>query len=320
MGEFDFIRDYLLAGQVADADVLLGIGDDAAIVRPQAGFDLCFSSDMMLVGRHFFADAAPADVAHKLLAVNFSDMAAMGAVPRWVLLSAALPVLDAAWLRPFADSLFVFLRRHQTVLIGGDTTRGDMVFNISIIGQVPSGKALRRDAAQVGDDIWLSGQVGSAAAALRHILGQCTLPPDVFAECETALLRPEPRLALGQALLPFAHAAQDVSDGLLQDLQHILTASGVGAVVEMEAVPVLAALRAALPETAWQDAALCGGDDYELVFTAAPADREKVMQAAQVSGTRVTRIGQITASGGLTVRHNGSVMPVVMGGFDHFRC
>lgn len=319
MGEFDFIRDYLQQNHRTDADLVLGIGDDAAIVRTDAAYNWCISSDMLLAGKHFFADAAPDDIAHKILAVNFSDMAAMGARPRWVLLSAALPDLNAQWLQPFTDTLFAFLRQHHTVLIGGDTTRGNLIFNVSIIGQLPHGQALRRDAAQVGDDIWLSGQVGSAAAALRHILGQYTLPPACFALCRHALLRPEPRLALGQALLPFAHAAQDVSDGLLQDLRHILCASNVGAVVNMDAIPIAESLRISLPEKDYFDAALCGGDDYELLFTAAPCDRERVWQAAQDSQTPVTHIGQITASGSLTGIKNGQKWDLPNGGFDHFR-
>ena len=170
MNEFDFIRHYL-SRQQTDTEVVLGIGDDAAIVRPRSGYDLCFSSDMLLAGRHFFTDVAAGDLAHKVLAVNVSDMAAMGATPRWVLLSAALPYLDEAWLKDFCDTLFYQTRAYDITLIGGDTTRGDWVFNVTIIGELPQGAALCRSGAQPGDDIWVSGYLGAAAAGLGACAG-----------------------------------------------------------------------------------------------------------------------------------------------------
>ena len=175
LNEFDFIRRYLQA-QPQTGAVLLGIGDDAALVRPEPGEDWCFSTDMMLAGRHFFADDDPADVAHKLLAVNLSDMAAMGARPRWVLLSAALPALDEAWLVPFCQTLFAQAAAYGVTLIGGDTTRGDLVLNITIAGILPQGRALRRSGAQAGDDIWVSGVLGTAAAGLQHLTGRIRPP------------------------------------------------------------------------------------------------------------------------------------------------
>ena len=176
LGEFDFIRRHLTTAQPADPELLLGIGDDAAIVRPRPGHDLCFSSDMLLAGRHFFPDVAPADLAHKILAVNISDMAAMGARPRWVMLSAALPELNPGWLEAFSGSLFAMLRRYGITLIGGDTTKGNLVFNVAITGELPAGLGLRRSGAQNGDDIWVSGQIGLAAAALHHIWQNIRLP------------------------------------------------------------------------------------------------------------------------------------------------
>ena len=317
--EFDFIRGYLQAVPQNDADVLLGIGDDAALVRPRSGFDLCFSSDMLLAGRHFFADAAAADVAHKVLATNISDMAAMGAAPRWVLLSAALPKLDENWLQAFSGSLFALLKQYGITLIGGDTTRGDYVFNVSIIGEVPQGKGLRRSGARPGDDIWVSGRLGSAAAALNHLCGEIRLPDALFAECEAALLRPQPRVALGQALLDIAHAAQDISDGLAQDLGHILAASGVGAVLAADQVPSAAGLRDCLPADRYRHCVLAGGDDYELLFTAAPEQRQAVMQAAERSATPVTRIGRINDNGYLNiVDAGGQTLTLNRHGFDHF--
>ncbi|UOO82443.1 thiamine-phosphate kinase [Uruburuella testudinis] len=318
MTEFDFIRRYLMRQQ-SDKDVLLGIGDDAAIVRPRTGFDLCFSSDMLLAGRHFFADVAPADLAHKVLAVNISDMAAMGAQPRWALLSAALPKLDEAWLQAFCDGLFGLAGQFGITLIGGDTTKGDYVFNITIAGELPQGQALRRDAAEAGDDIWVSGRIGLAAAALNHHWQTLVLPEAVHTLCEPARLRPMPRVALGQALLTVAHAAQDISDGLAQDIGHILKASGVGAEIFADRLPTLPILRTLLPQARLYDYLLAGGDDYELVFTAPEQQRDAVLAAGRAADTPVTRIGRVFAGEGLRILEaNGKEMQLTHLGFDHF--
>lgn len=323
MNEFDFIRHYLQRQQ-ADAELILGIGDDAAIIRPRAGFDLHVSSDMLLAGRHFFVDVAPADLAHKILAVNLSDMAAMGATPRWALLSVALPYLDAAWLTAFCDSLFTLARRFGVTLVGGDTTRGDWVFNVTIMGETPQNQGLRRSGAQPGDDIWVSGQLGLAAAALNVHRQTVVLPEAVRLMCDQKLLRPEPRVALGQRLLTLAHAAQDVSDGLAQDIGHILTASHVGACIDVDRLPTAPALRqwaAASPERQqdlrqWM---LAGGDDYELVFTAPVAARSQISHIAAITATELTRIGSITASAALELQDSdGNGIILAQQGFNHF--
>lgn len=318
MKEFDFIRSYLAAAP-KDEGVLLGIGDDAALIRPSAGFDLCVSSDMLLEGRHFFAGTSPQDVAHKVLAVNLSDMAAMGARPRWVSLSVALPRLREDWLLAFCETWFALCEQYGVSLIGGDTTRGDGVFSVNIIGEVPQGKALRRDAAQAGDDIWVSGVIGSAAFALQHHLGNLTLPETVLASCDEALLRPQPRVALGRNLLDIAHAAQDVSDGLLQDLGHIAAASGCAAEIWADKVPLLPELAALMSSATLLQTALTGGDDYELLFTAPYSARERVWEAARLSGVPVGRIGVIKAGSGVSVKDgNGAVVVFEKQGFDHF--
>ncbi|MRN38657.1 thiamine-phosphate kinase [Neisseria sp. N95_16] len=320
MTEFDFIRKYL-QNQQQDHQVVLGIGDDAAIIRPQAEYDLCFSADMLLKNRHFFENVAPEDLAWKVLAVNLSDMAAMGAQPRWALLSAGLPELNEDWLRRFCNSLFDLAQRFGVTLIGGDTTRGDLVFNVTIVGELPQGKSLRRDAAQVGDDIWVSGKIGLAASALNCLLKQCDLPSEVFQLCEAELLRPMPRVRLGQAILNFAHAAQDVSDGLAQDIDHILTASNVGAEIWADEIPTLPQLKKVLPRKEWLQYTLAGGDDYELVFTAPKNCREALLIAAQNSNTPITCIGKITDSGCLQVINSmADRMEIALTslGFDHF--
>lgn len=320
MTEFDFIREYLQRHQ-SDDQVLLGIGDDAAIVRPKSGHDLCFSADMLLKNRHFFEDVSPEDLAWKVLAVNISDMAAMGAKPKWALLSAGLPKLDEDWLRRFCNSLFDLAKRFGVTLIGGDTTRGDLVFNVTIVGELPQGQALRRDAAKVDDDIWVSGKIGLAASALNHILKRCALPPEVFQQCEAELLRPMPRVALGQAILNLAHAAQDVSDGLAQDVGHILTASKVGAEIWADEIPTLPKLKQSLSYEQWLQYTLAGGDDYELVFTAPQNCREALQAVAQKSDTSITRIGKITDSGRLKVVNSlsdATEITLTALGFDHF--
>lgn len=320
MTEFDFIRRYLQQQQ-KDNQLILGIGDDAAIIRPRVGFDLCFSADMLLKNRHFFEDVAPEDLAWKVLAVNISDMAAMGAQPRWALLSVGLPKLEEEWLRRFCNSLFDLAKRFGVTLIGGDTTRGDLVFNVTIVGELPQGQALRRDAAKVGDDIWVSGQVGLAAAALNHRLQNCHLPQAVFEQCDAELLRPLPRVALGQAILPLAHAAQDISDGLAQDIGHILKASGVGAEIWVDTLPTLSELKSNLSAEQWLHYTLAGGDDYELVFTAPPSQREALIMAAENAKTPITRIGLIRDTGRLKICHNISdsrEIELTSLGFDHF--
>lgn len=254
-----------------------------------------------------------------MLAVNISDMAAMGAVPKWVLLSAGLPDLDEKWLTRFCESFFSLAQRFGITLIGGDTTKGDLVFNITIVGELPQGQALRRDAAQEGDDIWVSGQIGMAAAALHHRLKNCSLPPKVFGLCEDKLLRPEPRVDLGLALLPLAHAAQDISDGLAQDLGHILTASSLGAEISTDVLPVPDELRTSLSEEQWTAFALSGGDDYELVFTASADRRSEILAAAAQCSVAVTRIGKTNNSGRLKIKDKkGGELLLTSRGFDHF--
>lgn len=319
MKEFDFIRHYLHTQ--ADGNIILGIGDDAAIIRPKMGWDLCASSDMLVADRHFFADVAPSDLAYKSLAVNLSDMAAMGATPRWVMLSVALPELNETWLNEFCASWFQTCQDFQVSLIGGDTTKGkDIILNVNIWGEVPQGLGLRRSAAQVGDDIWVSGQIGLAAAALKHHLQEICLPPALYAVCNQALLRPQPRVALGQGLLHIAHAAQDISDGLLQDLDHILCASQKGAVLQLEHIPTLPELKQHLNKQQWQECVLAGGDDYELLFTASPKQRTIIEQIAQQTQTPVNRIGSIVpqADGIRIMQKDHTEYRPNKKGFDHF--
>lgn len=333
MGEFDLIRRYfaqpaaqLWGGVAAPPSLVLGIGDDCALLAPEPGQQLAISSDMLVQDRHFFADVDPCTLGHKALAVNLSDLAAMGAAPLGFTLALALPHADEAWLAAFSRGLLALAQQHRCPLVGGDTTRGPLNLCITVFGQVPVGQALRRSGAQPGDDIYLSGTVGDARLALEALLGHITLPADVLQRTRQRLECPAPRLALGQALRGIATAAADVSDGLLGDLGHILTASGVGAELYpatlLQSAAVSDAVRQQPLELAWT-CALAGGDDYELVFTAPPTVRAAVQVATERAHTAATRIGRVAAGRGvLLLGADGHALPPdqmpILRGFDHF--
>ncbi len=301
---------------------VLGIGDDAALLAPTPGHQLAASVDMLVAGRHFFADVDPQSLGHKTLAVNLSDMAAMGATPRWALLAGALPDVDPHWLESFARGFFALAAVHAVDLVGGDTTRGPLNLCVTILGEVPAGTAILRSGARAGDSIWVSGLLGDASLALAHVLGRVALSPDDAAACRDALLRPTPRVALGIRLRDLASAAIDISDGLVGDLGHILDASQVGAIIELAAVPRSPTLERELDGAARDVALQCllaGGDDYELCFTAAPADDARVAELASTLKLALHRVGKVVAERGLTVR-DGSGQPLaeLPRAYDHF--
>ena len=318
--EFELIKQHFTH---ATPRTLLGVGDDAALIKPTRGQVLAVAADMLVGGRHFFMNADPASVGHKALAVNLSDMAAMGAVPRWATLGIALPKADERWVAAMSKGFMALARKHGVDLIGGDTTRGPLNLCVQIIGEVPARQALRRDGAKPGDDIWVSGTLGDAALAVAAKNKRIRLKP---AELKQALQRldwPVPRIALGVALRGVARSAIDVSDGLIADLGHICERSGVAAVVAIERLPVSPLMRRYREAPAARAALLGGGDDYELCFTAAPAKRAAVARAASRTRTRVTRIGRvIRAPEGAcsVVVVDGDGLPVAAGqkGFDHF--
>lgn len=302
----------------------LGIGDDCALLAPRAGEMLAISTDMLVEGRHFFADVDPAALGHKTLAVNLSDLAAMGAQPQAFTLAFALPTADEAWLAAFSEGLFALAERYGCELIGGDTTGGPLNLCVTVLGSVPPHAALRRDAAQPGDDIWLSGTLGDARAGLGVQRGEWSADAADAATFRRALERPEPRVALGLALRGVAHAALDLSDGLAGDLLHILERSRVRAAVDVDAVPRSAALRRLAPEVQ-QRCTLAGGDDYELCFTAAPAARAAVEAAGAKAGVPVSRVGTISALRTPDERPaidwrsaDGAPLSLTLQGFDHF--
>lgn len=318
MGEFELIQRFFGGAPVRRAR--LGIGDDCALLADcPVGECLAVSTDLLLAGRHFFDDVDPAALGWKSLAVNLSDLAAMGAQPVGFTLALALPGVDEAWLGAFSRGLFEMAARHDCELLGGDTTRGPLTVCITIFGHVPPGQALRRDRARPGDDLWVSGPLGAAAFAVRERLAGRELPPTHPAR--QRLERPEPRVALGRALLGQATAAIDLSDGLLGDLGHLCERSGVGASIDWPAVPVGAPL-AGLPAPEQRALALAGGDDYELLFSAPPAARHAIVALA-ASGvyTDLTRIGSLEAESGIRlIAADGTTLSThELAAFDHFR-
>jgi len=317
MSEFDLIKRHFTR---ATPGALLGVGDDAALMQVSAGQVLAVSSDMLVSGTHFFADADPYMLGHKTLAVNISDLAAMGATPRWATLAISLPEADEVWLARFSAGFFALAQQHGVELVGGDTTRGPLNLCVTIFGEVPQQLALRRSGAQPGDEIWVSGQLGDAALALAHMQGRFNLSDEEFAACAPALHQPQPRVALGLALRGIAHSAIDLSDGLLSDLGHILDASSVAATLDFSHLPVSATMRVHLTQSYVKQCVLAGGDDYELCFTAPAARHEEVLHIATQLAFPLTRIGSIVAGQGCVVHDAaGLLINLEGGGYDHFR-
>ncbi|MGY6272791.1 thiamine-phosphate kinase [Achromobacter denitrificans] len=315
--EFDLIARYFTRAAPAG---LLGVGDDCALFPVPPGEQVATSTDLLLEGRHFFSSVDPKALGHKALAVNLSDLAAMGARPIGCVLGLALPRLDEPWLAAFADGFHALADAHGCPLIGGDTTRSarELAISVTIFGSVAPAQALRRDRARAGDDIWVSGELGAADVAYRLLDGQYPADPALLAATRQALEWPQPQVALGLALRGVAHSAIDISDGLLQDLGHILAASRVGACLRYEHMPVAAAL-ASMGEAAARRAVLGGGDVYQLCFTAPASRREAVQAAARAAGARATRVGEIRAQAGLAVLDGqGRPLADLPAGFDHF--
>lgn len=319
LSEFEVIRRFFT---YRAPGAVLGVGDDAAIVRARRGSDLIVSADMLVSGRHFFRDARPAQLGHKALAVNLSDMAAMGAVPRWATLSIALPGIDARWLKAFMGGFMRLARRHRVDLVGGDTTRGPLAICVQIIGEAPAGMALRRDGARAGDDVWVSGVIGDAALALAALKGRIRIPAGELRRIEKKLHAPAPRVTLGAALRGVARSAIDVSDGLVADLRHICERSKVSAVVTLDRIPVSATMKRHLDRPAARAALLAGGDDYELCFTASRSRRDAVARIARRLRITLTRIGRIVGARGkpavIAVDAKGRPVRLRQAGFDHF--
>ncbi|QIL21460.1 thiamine-phosphate kinase [Thermomonas sp. HDW16] len=313
MGEFDLIAR-IRDRAATRADVILGIGDDAALLQPPAGMQLVVAMDTLNAGVHFPTETAPADIGWKALAVNLSDLAAMGALPAWCTLSLSLPDANTTFVDGFLDGFLALAQQHDVALVGGDTTRGPLSVCVTVHGFVESGTALRRDGAQIGDDVWASGTLGDAAAALA----QWKSGGDVDAALRARLNRPTPRVALGHALRGIATACIDVSDGLLADLGHVCNASGVGVQVDVDALPASEALRIAFDGEARRVPQATGGDDYELCLIAPSNMRATVQQVAASVDARVTRIGRVVDRQGVQAHTADGVAWSAPMGWRHF--
>ena len=312
--EFDLIAR-IRARCATRPDVLLGIGDDAALLQVPANMQLAVAMDTLNAGVHFPEATSPADIGWKALAVNLSDLAAMGATPAWCTLSLSLPEADAAWIDGFLDGFLELAAAHDVALVGGDTTRGPLSVCVTAHGFVEAGSALRRSGARIGDDVWISGTLGDAAGALAQLQAGSAVDPALRARLD----RPIPRVALGRALRGIASACIDVSDGLLADLGHVCTASGVGAEVELASLPASAALRSAFDEESRRSLQATGGDDYELCVTAQKAMGSDVEHAALEAGIEVARIGRIVEGDGVVARReNGETWTPLRRGYAHF--
>ncbi len=338
MSEFDLIHQYFTR---ATHHTNLGVGDDAALVTIANNMELAISADMLVAGTHFFADADPYQLGWKSLAVNLSDMAAMGASPKWATLAIALPEVNQPWLTEFSRGFFTCAEAFNVDLIGGDTTRGPLTISIQIMGEVPTGQAIKRSGAKLDDEIWLSGHLGDAALALAHMQGNLTLALDAITSCAKALHTPQPRVALGLSLRGIANSAIDISDGLLADLGHILERSNAGAAIYLANIPHSAPLGIELLKEASDSKSnigvrskngptsynknilsmlLAGGDDYELCFTAPAEQHAEIIQLSESLNLPLSCIGCITNDAQLTVHgFNNEIIDLEEAGFDHFK-
>jgi thiamine-monophosphate kinase len=317
LSEFDLIDRFFHRCGAARGDVVLGVGDDAALLRVPAGMELALTLDTLVQGVHFLPGTDPHSLGHKALAVNLSDLAAMGAEPAWATLALTLPESDPAWLEAFSDGFCRLARECGVQLVGGDTTRGPLALSVEAKGLVPVGQALRRSGARAGDLIFVSGVLGDAGLALRAL--RDGLEVDDLDYLRGRMERPQPRLALGRSLLGRASAAIDISDGLVADLGHILDSSRVGAVVELGRLPCSEPVSAYLTRSGDWSLPLSAGDDYELCFTLPPGRLAALERLAENLRCRITRIGEITREPGLHIRaaDGGDYRPR-SSGYEHF--
>ncbi len=332
LGEFDLIQHFFKAGADAmhsngEKVIALGIGDDCALLKLSAGEEIAITSDMLVEGRHFFINANPELLGRKALAVNLSDLAAMGARPIGFTLAIALPKVDTVWLEAFTKGLFAIANQHSCPLIGGDTTAGPLTISITAFGSIPSGKAIRRSSAKVGDDIWVSGTVGDARLALAALRHEMNLPESDLRQVEHRMHNPTPRIELGIKVRDIASAALDISDGLLGDLQHILKQSEVSAEVFLDQLPKSATLQKQ-SESIQNKFAASGGDDYEICFTAPIEKRDAIDRISKALNLPLTRIGSIREKIAATpklrlLNKNGDLLDetksaALLKSFDHF--
>ena len=320
MPEFDLIGTIRARSGAQRPDVVLGIGDDAALLEPTPGMQLVACTDTLNAGVHFPNGTAPAAIGWKALAVNLSDLAAMGATPAWALLALSLPRDAAAFVAAMAEGFARLATQHGVTLVGGDTTRGPLALTVTALGQVPAGAALLRGGARAGDAVLVTGTLGDAAAGLALVQGRLSAPaPAVAQVLRRRLDYPQPRVAAGLALRGLASACIDLSDGLLADLGHVCTRSGVGAEIDLEALPLSAALQAALAPADARQLALAGGDDYELCCSVPPGRLDAALAVLRAAGCAGHVIGRITADAGVRVLDaRGEPVTPARRGYEHF--
>lgn len=314
-GEFEIIERYFSRSS-GDPDVLVGVGDDAAVVAASGA--LAVAVDTLVEGVHFPVGLAAEAVGHRALAVNLSDMAAMGAQPRWCTLALTLADSEPTWIEGFADGLYTLAQRHGVTLIGGDLTRGPLTVSVQIIGSVDATRWLGRSGGHVGDDVYVTGTLGDSAAGLALIKERTEQTVPAHAALRERFLWPEPRVTAGRALAGIASAAIDVSDGLLADLGHVCEASGCGAFIDVEHVPLSAELLSEFPPNVAEAYALSGGDDYELCFTAAPAQAPSIEAGLDAVGCPARKIGQLVSGAGVECRRDGVAFAPPSAGYRHF--
>ena len=318
-GEFNLIEKYFVGRQKQRNDVLLAAGDDCALVQVPQGLSVAISTDTLVAGTHFLADADPALVAHKALASNISDLAAMGATPAWVSFALTMPEPDEAWLSPFCESFFSLADYFGIQLIGGDTTKGPLSLTLTVQGLVNPEKALRRNGARVGDRIYVTGNLGDSKAGLDVILSDQQEDKPYASELEQRHYLSSPRVLVGQALLGLASSAIDISDGLISDLKHILKRSNVGASIDVSTLPVSNELVQFLGSAEQaQQYALSSGEEYELCFTVPEQNLGAIESALAHCGTQITCIGQIRPEGMFEIHSQGKALDWTLSGYDHF--
>jgi thiamine-monophosphate kinase len=318
LSEFALIERYFRRCGAQRTDVTLGVGDDAALLNPPAGSELVAATDTLVAGVHFPPDSPPASVGHRALAVNLSDLAAMGARPAWALLALTLPHADEAWLSEFAAGLGALARAHDVALVGGDTTRGPLTVTVQLLGHVPRGAALTRAGGRAGDALFVSGTPGDAGAGLALEQGRLAASTEARAYLRERFLWPTPRMALGERLRGHASACIDVSDGLLGDAGKLATASGVGVELAFGDLPLSAPLVAVLGDARARELALTGGDDYELCFAVRAEKVARLLAELPPERWSYTRIGALRAAAGAVVVRDGTVMEFSHSGYQHF--
>ncbi len=318
MKEFELIKHFFTEQTVKRKDVLLGIGDDCAVIASTEKQNIVVTTDTLVAGVHFPLDTSARAIGHKAVAVNLSDIAAMGAKPSWLSLAITIPEVDDVWLGEFCAGVFDLCEYYNVQLIGGDTTQGPLSITITAQGLIPENKYLSRAGAKTGDWLYVTGDIGDAALALQQIKQKVSVESTFIEPIRKKLDYPKPRVLAGQTLREYASAAIDISDGLIADLGHICQASNVGANIVLDAIPLSKIMRDSLPLEDAINLALTGGDDYELLFTISEDNKVGMETALSHAGTLVTCIGQINASQTISTTLNNKPVPILSAGFEHF--